>query len=280
MSNEHLRWLKQSGAVKLPVLALTWLLGLGLWLIYGDSADAFVEQPAEIAWWQPVVEPPALDDPIALGDALAQTLRHHRLELTPSELSGSDVVVDPVVVSKPVPDAVEPPVRSAVASPADQPPAAVAADAPVPAVAKPEPAPQSPVAIDRLEQARQLLAEQRHDAAFELLNAASTVEVGAYSPAEALLFLERYSVAALGSGRYQHSLMTYRELTRRQPDEQKWWLGVAASQQAQGQDASDALARAPDLLPRASDPGAVPEAADPPPSNLASTQPMTGASLG
>ncbi len=56
--------------------------------------------------------------------------------------------------------------------------------------------------------------------------------------------LELYAISALGAGAYREAAISYERLIDAEPHASKWWLGLAASRQAIGQDASELFARA------------------------------------
>lgn len=56
--------------------------------------------------------------------------------------------------------------------------------------------------------------------------------------------LELYAISALGAGAYREAAISYERLIDAEPEASKWWLGLAASRQAIGLDASELFARA------------------------------------
>lgn len=96
---------------------------------------------------------------------------------------------------------------------------------------------QSSEASDTKRSARYLLQEGRETKAYDIL--LSTIVEGR-SDTE---YLGLFALAALQVGRLEEARVVYEKLTRIDPDNQKWWAGLAVVQQHLGGDAATAFAR-------------------------------------
>ncbi|MCR9278166.1 MAG: hypothetical protein NXH85_09335 [Pseudomonadaceae bacterium] len=120
-------------------------------------------------------------------------------------------------------------------------------------IASPEPANETPqltanVALDLdgelLTRVTERLRGSDHAGAYQLFRERVRSGRGVSWTGRAL---ELYAISALGAGAYREAALSYERLIDAEPEASKWWLGLAASRQAIGQDASELFARAAEL---------------------------------